>query len=129
MTRFPRFHAVVAASALTLSVPARADVLCTFNVDSVSIDSWGSLLLELDQNGTPYSWWFCNTAVGVTANNGLQSGITVSPQSCQAIYTQFVTARMAGKPIAMQFHGPADCSAAALPPAGFPAPYPVRFAL
>lgn len=128
MRKFARLCAAAAAVQLISSSPARADVLCTFNVDSVSIDSWGSLLLELDQNGTPFSWWFCNMSTGVAANNGYQQ-LTVSPQSCQAIYSQFLSARMAGRPIAMQFHGPTDCSASSLPPAGFPSLYPLRFAL
>lgn len=124
--KLARLFAALGAAAFVVSSPARADVVCTFNVDSVSIDSWGSLVLQLDQNGTPYSWWFCNTVTSVSANNGYNS-ITVQPATCQAIYTQFLTARMAGRPISMQFHGPADCSQANLPAGGFPSLYPVTF--
>lgn len=107
---------------------AQANVLCTFNVKAVSIDSWGSLLLELDQAGTPFNWWFCNMGVGVAANNGY-GDLTVSPQMCQALYAQFASARMGSRPVALEFNGPASCASSALPTAGFPAPYPTRFAL
>jgi hypothetical protein len=110
------------------SVPARADVLCTFSINSVSVDSYGSLMLDLEQNTTSFSWWFCNTAVGVTANNGYND-LTVPPQACQPIYSQFLSARMSGRPVSLQFHGPTDCSATSLPAGGFPSPYPIRFAL
>ena len=126
-----RIFAILSGLVATLTAQAAQAnvVVCTFNVNAVSIDTWGSLLLELQQNGTsPINWWFCNMAVGVAANNGY-GDLTIVPQTCPALYTQFVTARMAGRPISLEFYGPTSCAPSALPGPGFPSAYPTRFIL
>jgi hypothetical protein len=111
--------------ALCLAAPstAFADVNCTFTISSLWITPDGWINAGFNGYGYGKGWWLCPVSASITVNDGYSSK-TVSSDNCKAIYSQLLTAKASAHPIHFQFHGPADCSSAALPADGsVPSPY------
>jgi hypothetical protein len=117
------------ALALGLAAPstAFADVNCTFTISSLWVTPDGWINAGLNGYGYGKGWWICPVGASISVNDGYSSK-TVSSDNCKAIYSQLLTAKTSAHPIHLQFHGPADCSSAALPADGSaPNPYPANF--
>lgn len=124
--RHPRKLASLMMAALSLAwaSEASADIACPFSVTAVSLDTWGNLAPTLTNNGTNYLWYFCSTADAVTVNNGYGNNGGVASSTCNAFFSQLLTAKVGGRTITLTFHGPNDCSS--LPATGtWINPYPV----
>lgn len=118
---------LTAAPFLFASTAAYADVVCPFTINALWItpDGWVNVALNTSSYGK--SWWICSTGGSTTVNDGYSSK-TITSDSCKAIWSDFLSLKAANKPISLQFHGPADCSSAALPADGStPSPFPANF--
>lgn len=122
-------HALIsfaAGASLAVSSAAQADITCSFSISELSIDTSGNVVGLFANSGTVYTWYLCalQGSVSVSNNYGNQ---TVVSGACNGIYSQLLTARAAGQPINISWHGPTACTAAQLPASGntsFISPYP-----
>lgn len=114
-----------------LSAPASADVACQMNITSTVIgaDGWFLSLLDSTASG-PKQYAVCSFIGNISVNDGFAAR-TITPDQCKAIYSQFLTAKAAARPVILNFKNPTDCSAASLPPNGLPpsGAYPYYFSL
>lgn len=105
--KFKRF--VVLVSVL-LSVQAHAaTVVCSGTVEDVSYHASDKLMVRLSSMNTPV--FFCNTAAEwVVAGSSYRTSV----ETCKALYSMFLTARVSGIPVrSMYFDGddvPATCN-------------------
>jgi len=122
--------AATALGLLAAAPEAKADVACAFNVNSVWIDSAGTIVTTLTSVAAPnfqVTWWYCNVGGSNAVNNG-NGPVTVSSDACKGLFSTFLTARASGRPMTFQFHGPANCLQASLPAdVTNPNPYPTQF--
>lgn len=93
---------------------ATADVACTFSMSSLNLYADGWVFGRFERAGYSKLWTLCPLASSVTVNTGYGT-VTLASDACKGFYSQLLTAKSTGKAITFNFHGPADCSAAALP--------------
>jgi len=124
-----RQTAAVATAMLSviMSPTAQADVSCAFTIVTLSITPDGWINGAFSGGGSGKTWWICPVSGSVAVNDGYASR-TITSDNCKAIYSQLLTLKVSAKQVTMQFHGPADCSSAALPADGTqPNPFPTIF--
>ena len=121
------YRALCVALSLVTPVAANADVFCSFTISSLWVTPDGWVNLALGGSGYGKNWWLCPVSGSIAVNDGYGSK-TITSDTCKTIYSQILTQKITGHPLKIQFHGPADCSAAALPADGVaPTPYPANF--
>jgi hypothetical protein len=118
-----------AFSALAISSASLADVICPFQVGTLSTTPDGWISISLNSGTYWKNWWLCPTSGSTTVNDGYSASRVVSSDSCKTIYTQLVTAKATGRRIYFFFHGPADCASASLPADGSMTLWPSGIAL
>ena len=121
---------VLGTAALAAASPAYADIQCAFSISAIGLDTSGNFVPTLTNGGNTYSWYICSTQGTVVVNNGYGANANVTSGACNALYSQFLTARASGQPITMWFHGPTACSVAGGLPASqtwISAQYPTIF--
>jgi len=119
------------AIAIALSAPeaASADVVCQFSVSAISLSPDGWVLPTFTGSGYSKYWWFCSTTGNIVVNDGYSSTRNVPADSCKTIYAQLLSAKLSNRTIQLNFNGPADCSAAALPSDGSLSLFPYAIAI
>lgn len=120
---------ITAVSALSMSSAALADVVCPFQVGTLSVTGDGWISVSFNSGAYWKNWWLCPTSGSTTVNDGYSASRVVSSDSCKTIYTQLVTAKATGRRIHLFFHGPADCTSASLPADGSMTLWPSGIAL
>ncbi len=124
MNRFSKY--LMFMIALACPGGAWADVQCQLSITNIWITPDGWVSGGFAGNGLPKGWWLCSVAGSTVVNDGYGSK-TVSSDACKSIYSLLLTLKVSNQPVTLQFHGPADCSYAALPPDGTPSPFPANF--
>jgi hypothetical protein len=124
MRKLSRGLLVVAA--LLWPVGASADIVCSFTIGNLWVAPNGWVSVQLNKDGDWKSWWICPVSGSTTINDGYSSQVMTS-DSCKTIYSLMLTLKASGKPLNLGFHGPADCSSAALPADGTPTLFPSNF--
>jgi len=121
--------AAAAMLSVILSPAAQADVSCAFTIANLSITPDGWINGAFSGSGSGKTWWICAVSGSTTVNDGYAPR-TITSDNCKTIYAQLLTLKISAKQVTMQFHGPADCSSAALPADGNqPNPFPTIFGI
>lgn len=121
-------RAIAAISALTMSSASLADIVCPFQVGTLSTTPDGWISVSLNSGTYWKNWWLCPTSGSTSVNDGYATR-TVSSDSCKTIFTQLVTAKATGRRIHLFFYGPANCNSASLPADGNMTLFPTGIAL
>lgn len=114
-------------AALAFPASAYADVTCDFSISAlwVTPDGWVNVAVNTADFGK--GWWICPVSGSTSVNDGYATR-TVTSDSCKAIYSMLLTQKSSGRPIKLQFHGPASCTSSELPADGTqPNPFPANF--
>lgn len=109
--------ATACAALLSAASPAAADVFCSYKVDHLWLTSDGWINVSFTSDLGNKSWWLCQQGSSTSANDGYGTK-TVTSETCAAVYSQLLSARLSDRQIIFQFHGPSDCNASSLPADG-----------
>lgn len=106
--------ATACAALLSAASPAAADVFCSYKVDHLWVTSEGWINVSFTSDLGNKNWWLCQLGTNTSVNDGYGNR-TVNPDTCSAVYSQLLSARLSDRSVMFQFHGPSDCNASSLP--------------
>lgn len=118
-----KLHQIVgsalAIAALAFATPASADIACQFSISNLGFDGAGDVQGTFVNQGVSYYWVLCSTQGSVTTYSGY-GATTWSSGACSALFSQLLTARVAGIQVWFVFHTVTACTAAGgLPGSGW----------
>jgi hypothetical protein len=117
---------VAAAAAMSTASPALANLTCTQKVVAVTVNPDGALWVEFSGSDPAGRTVMCNVNGTITAQVGGSTGnVSVTPETCKAWVSMFLTAKSTQQNIVMRFDSTTLPSCAGMP--NFRDQYPVPF--
>lgn len=102
----------LALLAVGVSQPAHASVWCTATISQLVLEPGGAVAVVFTDTSTNTAWggWWCSVTGSTNGNNGL-GAYTVTSDTCRALYSTLLTARMANRPVSILYYGsPTTCA-------------------
>lgn len=109
-----------------MTTPALAALVCTQKVVSLTVNPDGAVWVEFSGADPAGRTVMCNTSGSITAQIGGSTGnITVTPETCKAWISMFLTAQATQKDVVLKFDSTALTTCALMP--SFKDTYPIPF--
>lgn len=118
-------HAFFACLFIGIPLGTHAEVFCAYKVEHVWVTPDGWVNATFSSGLGNKNWWLCQQGANTPVNDGYADKM-VNANTCAAVFSQLLSARLSDHVIFFQFHGPNDCNAANLPADGRPTLYPAN---